>query len=50
MPGIERDPEERIAQVAVDDGLEFATDLPDVQRAVPVGDGREVRSDEPRST
>ena len=38
--------EERIAEVTVDGGLEFAADLSDVQRAVPVGDGLEVWSDE----
>ena len=46
MPGVERDSEERVAQVAVDDGLEFAAHLADVQRLVPVGHGREVRRDE----
>ena len=47
MAGVEEDPEERVAEVAVDDRLERAAGLADPQRAVPLGDRREVRPDEP---
>ena len=46
MPGVEEDPEERVAEMAVDDGLERAAGLADVQGAVPLGDGREVGADQ----
>ena len=44
---VEEDPEERVAQAAVDDRLERAAGLADVERLVPLGDGLEVRPDEP---
>ena len=47
MAGIEGDPEERIAQVAVDDRLQLATDLADVESAVPLGHRLEVRRHQP---
>ena len=47
MAGIERDPEERITQTAVDDRLQLATHLADVQRAVPLGHRLEVRRHQP---
>ena len=40
---VEEDAEERVAEVAVDDRLEGAAGLADVQRLVPLGDRREVR-------
>ena len=46
VPGVEEDPEERVAQTAVDDGLQLTADLADVEGAVPLGDGLEVRGDE----
>ena len=47
MAGIEEDAEERVAEVAVDDLLEHASHLADVQRLVPLGHGGEVGHDEP---
>ena len=43
---VEPDAEERVAQPAVDDLLERAADLADVERAVPLRDGLEVRPGE----
>ena len=45
MAGIENDAEERVAQVAIDDLVEDAAGLADVQRAIPFRDGLEVRPD-----
>ena len=47
VAGVEEDPEERVAEVAVDDLLQRPADLADVQRAVPLGHRLEVRRDEP---
>ena len=47
VAGVEEDPEERIAEPAIDDRLERATDLADPERAVPLRDRLEVRPDEP---
>ena len=44
VAGVEEDPEERVAEVAVDDRVERAAGLADPQRAVPLRDGREVRA------
>ena len=46
-PGFRRTPKNGIAEVAVDDALQLAADLPDVQCLVPVDDRLEVRRDEP---
>ena len=43
VAGVEEDAEERVAEVAVDDRLQRAAGLADVQRPVPLGDRREVR-------
>jgi hypothetical protein len=43
---VEGDTEERVAQMTVDDGLQLAAHLADMQRLVPIGHGREVRRDE----
>ena len=47
VAGVEEDAEERVAEAAVDDRLERPAGLADVERAVPLGHGREVRPDEP---
>ena len=47
MARVQEDPEERVAEVAIDDLLERAAGLADVERAVPLGDRREVRPDQP---
>ena len=47
MSRVEEDPEERVAEVTIDDLLQRPTDLPDVQRAVPLGHRFEVRRDQP---
>ena len=47
MAGVEEDAEERVAEVPVDDRLQRAAHLTDVQRPVPLGDRLEVRADEP---
>ena len=44
---VEEDAEERVAEPAVDDGLEDAARLADAERHVPLGDRLEVRRDEP---
>ena len=44
---VQEDAEERVAQAAVDDRLERAARLADVQRLVPLDDRLEVRPDEP---
>ncbi len=46
MAGVQAHAEERVAEVALDDALQLAADLTDVQRAVPLGDRHEVRRDE----
>ena len=46
MAGVEEDPEERVAEAAVDDLLERAADLADAKRPVPLDDRLEVRADE----
>ena len=40
VAGVQEDPEERVAEVAVDDLLERAAGLADAQRPVPLGDRR----------
>ena len=47
VPGIEKEPEEGIAQVPVDDVEQDATGLAHVQRRIPLGDRAEVRPDQP---
>ena len=47
MTGVEEDAEERVGEAAVDDRLEGAAGLADVEGPVPLGDGLEVRADEP---
>ena len=47
VPGVQEDPEERVAEPAVDDRLEGAARLADAERVVPLGDRLEVRSNEP---
>ncbi len=47
VPGVQEDPEERVAEVAVDDVEQRAAGLPDVQRPVPLGDRLEVRRHQP---
>ena len=47
MARVQEDAEERIAQPALDDLVQRAAGLADPQRAVPLGDGLEVRADEP---
>ena len=47
VAGVEPDPEERVAEPAVDDLLEHAARLADVERLVPLRDRLEVRGDEP---
>ena len=47
MPGVDEDPEEGVAEAAVDDRLQRAADLADMEGAVPLGDGLEVRGHEP---
>ena len=47
MARVQEDPEERVAEVAVDDRLERAAGLADVERLVPLGDRGEVRPDQP---
>ena len=44
---VEEDAEERVAEVSVDDLVERASGLADVQRAVPLGHRLEVRGDQP---
>src|SRR5205823_14774857 len=44
---VQEDPEERVAEMAIDDRLERSTGLADVERRVPVCDRGEVRGDEP---
>src|SRR6187402_3946084 len=46
MPRVQEDPEEGIAEMLVDDGLERPARLTDAQRAVPRGDRREIRRDQ----
>ena len=46
MAGVEEDPEERVAEVAIDDRVEHPAGLTDVEGLVPLGDGREVRRDQ----
>ena len=46
MARVEADAEERVAQAPVDDRLQRAADLPDVERRVPLGDRLEVGRDE----
>src|SRR5664280_2129350 len=43
VPRIERDAEERIAQVAVNGLMQDTSRLADAQGAVPIGDGLEIR-------
>ena len=47
MARVQEDPEERVAEAAIDDLLERAAGLADAQRLVPLGDRLEVRPDEP---
>ena len=47
VAGVEADPEEGVAEPAIDDLLEHAALLADVQRPVPLRDRLEVRGDEP---
>ena len=46
VPRIEEDAEEGVTKVAVDDRLQLASRLSDVQCFVPLGHGGEVRNDE----
>ena len=46
MAGVEEDPEERVAEVPIDDVEERPAGLADMERGVPLGDRREVRPDE----
>ena len=46
VPGVQEDPEERVAEPAVDDLLERPARLPDADRAIPLGDRLEIRSHE----
>ena len=46
VPGVEEDPEERVTEAAVDDGLQRAARLADADGRVPLGDRLEVRRDE----
>src|SRR3954451_8315039 len=46
VSGIERNAEEVVTEMSVDDLLESAAGLSDMQCAVPLGDRREVRGDE----
>ena len=46
MPGVEADPEEGISEAAIDDLLEHAAPLADVERPIPLRDRLEVRGDE----
>ena len=47
MAGVQEDPEERVAEAAGDDLVQDARRSADPQGAVPLGDGGEVRPDEP---
>ena len=46
MSRIEGDPEELVTEVTIDDRLQLAAHLPDAERAVPFGDGLEIRGNE----
>ena len=47
MARVEEDPEERVAEPPLDDLVERAARLADAECAVPLGDGLEIRPDEP---
>ena len=47
MAGVQEDPKERIAEMAIDDLLKHSADLADVQCFVPRDYGLEVRSNQP---
>ena len=47
MARVERDAEERVTQPTFDDLVQRAARLADMERPVPLGDGLEVRRDEP---
>lgn len=46
VTGIEKDPEERVTETAIDDPLEYTTGQTDVKRPVPLGHGFEVGADQ----